>query len=261
MARNAFFPGRDIPRSRPQPLCQLVPALPSRPGTALRSCPLAPARAGDMGGHPSPSGAPRVLRAITGAPRTSAVPVLRERCRCVPHPRSRCVAAADGPLVVLAFKMVSIEVFSVTGLECGADLPGGGGFSRSGDQPDAPHPCAGFGGFGSSQGYTQPFISFISLFISFISLSLWEGIFPPSFTTTKTSGCICKLPSLESEHYGGKQNCEEGVNAAPPPPAVRRPLQKKNALPLTNSGMPPSLESRHCLPLARRCVVAPTREE
>lgn len=62
----------------------------------------------------------------------------------------------------------------------------------------------------------------------FLPLYLFVRVFSPSFTRTKTSGCICRLhPSLESEHYGGKQNCEEGVKAAPPPPDVRRPLPKK----------------------------------
>lgn len=41
------------------------------------------------------------------------------------------------------------------------------------------------------------FLSLFRLFLSRLFLGLFvRGFFSPSFTTTKTSGCICKLPSL-----------------------------------------------------------------
>lgn len=100
-----FSPGRDIPRCpRFASLCRQPR---SAPGTALRSCPVAPDRTGDMRGHPSPIGARRNLEAIPGAPGGLS-------CACAPgvlrvgppHPHPRCVAAEGGQLVVVAFKKV-----------------------------------------------------------------------------------------------------------------------------------------------------------
>lgn len=104
---SVFLRAGTSPAPSHSPFPSLCQHPPPAPGTALRSCPLAPDPTGDIGGHPSPTGARRDLGAIVRAPRGSQLCLRRGNgAGGSLHPHPRCAAAAGGQLVVVAFKMV-----------------------------------------------------------------------------------------------------------------------------------------------------------
>lgn len=173
-----FSPGTDIPRSPFPRLCQHPRPPPVPHCGAARKHRAGPGRGGHGGTAQPYRGSGGDNRSPTG---TSVCLCRGSAAHGSPHPRPRCGAAADGQFVLVAFKMVQIEVFSVTGLGWGLSSPRWRLCSQRG-QPDPPHPGQALVSLDRAGGTPS------ALFRLFLSLRLFVRDFFPLFHNNKNLG-------------------------------------------------------------------------